>query len=107
MIGTGLLLDENLDLMVQDESSDPEEKDFHLVIGDCSQQHQHLILITQPGEWKDAPALGLGLENWLNNERPGSLEVATKRQLDAHGFTVNQVTIQNGELLIDAYYEEN
>lgn len=76
-----------------------------LVVGESTLQHQQLLLITQPGEWKEAPLAGVGLTDWLNDERNGDLVTEVRRQFKSDGMTVSEISYANGKLKIDADYE--
>lgn len=91
-----LLLDNNFELQIADGD---------LVIGDAVSQNQGLIIISQPGEWKEHPALGVGIESWLNDESPGDLKTQIRKQLKADGMKVNAISFADGQLNIDADYE--
>jgi hypothetical protein len=85
--------------------------DFDLVVengatsmGDTVPQNQALIIVSNPGEWKQFPALGVGIESWVNDDNPGSLAYEVKRQLKSDGFTVESVNLENGQLSISAEY---
>lgn len=49
-----ILLDENLDLVIDAENND-------LAFGESSQQEMILVAISEQGEWKHDPLVGLGL----------------------------------------------
>ena len=77
----------------------------HLFVSDCSRQDQVMAILSQPGEWKEAPAVGVGIESWLNDDNPGDLALEVKIQLKSIGQTVNSVTYSNDQLLLDAGYD--
>ena len=76
-----------------------------LVVGESTLQHQQLLLITHPGEWKLSPLVGVGLADWLNDERNGDLVTEVRRQFKSDGMTVNAISYADGKLKIDAEYE--
>jgi len=67
-------------------------------------QHQGLLLMSHPGEWKENPAIGVGIAAWLNDENPGNLKGEIVRQYKADGMQVNAVDFTNGKLQVDAAY---
>ena len=73
-------------------------------IGDVQPQNQSLIVLSNPGEWKQFPELGVGIESWLLDENPGNLQSEIKRQLKSDDFDVRSVSLKNGLLTIDAEY---
>lgn len=92
-----LLLDDDLDLAV-------EGGDF--VIGESTQQHQQLILWTEQGEWRDSPAVGVGISSMLLDEAgPGDIILAVQQQMEADGLVISQLTVTVGkQLSITASY---
>lgn len=76
-----------------------------LVVDESTLQHQQLLLITQPGEWKTSPLAGVGLTDWLNDERNGDLVTEVRRQFKSDGMTVSEIEYADGKLKIDADYE--
>jgi hypothetical protein len=77
-----------------------------ITIADATYQNQSLLLLTQKGEWKEKPLVGVGLNNYLLDD--GSTdelfrEVAS--QFTADGMRVLSVALQDGKLYVDANYE--
>lgn len=66
-------------------------KDGDLVIGESSRQHQTLLLLSHKGEWREFPAVGVGLARWLNDEESGDLNARIKREFEADGMKIQQV----------------
>ena len=75
-----------------------------LVIGESTNQHQQLLLVTAPGEWKSTPLAGVGLAAWLNDERTGNLVTEVRRQFKSDGMEVRDISYEQGRLKIDATY---
>ncbi len=96
MKDVGIQLNDDYDLLIEDGA---------LQVGDVPAQNQALILITNPGEWKQYPTLGVGLESWLNDDNPGSLKAEIKKQLKSDGMTVDSVSLDGSNLTIEAEYE--
>lgn len=95
MKGLGIQLTNDYDIKVED---------GYTSIDDVQPQNQALIIVSNPGEWKQNPETGVGIESLLLDENPGTLVSEVKRQLKADDFKVNYVRIENGQLLIDAEY---
>lgn len=92
------------DAMLKEEDLLLDQSD--LVLGESTVQHQHLLLVTHPGEWKQSPLAGVGLDYWLNEERSGDMTAEVRRQFKADGMMVNSIGYEQGRLKIDAVYEE-
>jgi len=93
-----VLLDTNYDASVQN-------GDF--AIGESTRQHQQLLLVTQPGEWKQNPTIGIGIENFLLDDGNLSrdLTAEVRRQFEDDGMTVNKIAFDGQKLTIEALYE--
>lgn len=95
MKGFGMKIGNDYDLQVVSGS---------VVLGDTQPQNQALIVVSNPGEWKQHPELGVGIESWMLDDNPGNLRAEVKRHLKSDGFTVDRVTLDGGELVINAQY---
>lgn len=92
-----ILLDSNVDIMFAD-------GDF--VIGDSTMQNQYLILSTHKGEWKENPFIGTGLEDMLNDDSGETYwKQKISEELERDGMDVKDVTINNGQIQINANYK--
>lgn len=92
-----LLLSEGFDLLV---------KDGDFVIGDSNVQHQNILLITQPGSFKESPDVGIGVENFLMDDDPAGLKDKVREEFTKDGQKVNSIIYdtQTGNLTYDADY---
>ena len=80
-----LLLDDDLDLDVRG-------GDF--AITESTQQHQKLILETEKGEWRESPAVGVGINSMLLDEAPaGDIILEIQQQVEADGQVISQLTV--------------
>lgn len=95
MKGIGIQIGSAYDLLVENGSTQ---------IGDVQPQNQALIVVSNPGEWKQHPELGVGIESWVLDDNPGNLRAEVKRHLKSDDFKVDWVTLENGELRIGAKY---
>jgi hypothetical protein len=77
-----ILLDGDFDLAFVD-------GDF--AIGESTRQHQNLILVSEPGEWREFPTCGVGMQSKLLGDNPGEVVSIIKRQFEQDGMTVLQV----------------
>lgn len=94
---TDILLDKDNDLLF--ENGD-------LAVGFSDNQNQHLILMANQGEYKEFPALGVGIVEMLSNEDPDSVLIRAKRHLEYDGMKVRNIRFErNGKLIVDAKYK--
>ncbi len=78
------------------------EGDF--VIEDALVQNQSHILQNQPGELKQYPYLGAGVNNWLLDEQPNRMVLTARKHLEADGMRVSTIELENNQLTVDASY---
>ena len=91
-----LLLNDNFDLQIQN-------GDF--VIGESTRQQQQLLLLTEKGENRQYPTMGVGLSNWINDDKSkGDVVLEIKRNFEADGMKVTAVKIENGCIVTEATY---
>jgi hypothetical protein len=88
-----------------DETGDLAVKDGDFVIGDSTIQHQQLLLMSQKGEWKEKPMVGVGIENYLNDDTTNDMMNEISDQFEKDGMKIKSINSANSELLIDASYE--
>lgn len=93
---TDILLDGTLDLLIQ--SGD-------LVAGEATRQHQTLLLLTEKGENREFPTRGVGVRSWQNDDAPGNLLGRIKREFEADGMTVKQVSGTGYQVQVEGEYE--
>jgi glucuronate isomerase len=91
-----ILLNEDGDLLL-DESGEP-------VVGDVTQQNQKLIISTNKGDWKVKPLVGVGAEDYINDEGNGGLMREIRLQLKQDGLTINSIGVLSNKIKVDARY---
>lgn len=94
---TDIRLDTTLDLIEDSDTLD-------WVEGDSRLTNQDLLLITEKGEWKGNPGVGVGAQRYLENESTADFTREVRRQYSADGMVVRSVTYENGKLKTDANY---
>lgn len=92
---TDILLDSDGDLLIVDGD---------LVIGESTIQHQQLLLSTNKGEWKQSPKVGIGLQDFLNDDSVNGIMNEINYQFTQDGMKVNSINIVNEQLNIEALY---
>ena len=60
-------------------------------MGESTRQHQQLLLLSQKGEIREFPTVGVGVQNWILDNSPGDLNGEIKREFEADGMEVQQV----------------
>lgn len=78
-----------------------------LLLAEPTAQHQRDILIAGKGHFKESPTVGVGAVGFLNDNEPGSFLRAVRKEFSKDGMKVTQVRILNGQLDIEAAYEDN
>lgn len=74
----------------------------------ATEQHKRDILLAAPGDFKEAPTVGVGAVEYLNDENPGLFLRDVRKQMQADGMTVERVEFDNdGGLVIEGGYEDN
>lgn len=63
-------------------------------IGVSDSQNVYDILESFQGEWKEYPAVGVGLIQYLKTENPNNAISIIKQQLQADGFQVSRVSAE-------------
>lgn len=91
-----ILVDADLDLLIVD-------GDF--VVGDATKQHQALLFISAPGDWRQHPAAGVNAIDFLNDDRVAEMATVIQQQFEADGMAVAKITIKDeGQTAWDASY---
>ena len=93
-----ILLDEDFDLVV---------KNGDLVVGESTLQHQALLLLSNKGDWRQSPTVGMGLNNYLLEDAPADvMRQAIRQELERDGMQVGSIDVAEGALPeIQASYE--
>lgn len=81
-------------------------KNGDLQVGESTNQHIQHILISNKGEWKRNPEIGVGISNMLNSEEAIDFLIEAKKNLEYDGMLVNNIAFTETESLnIDAKYK--
>lgn len=94
-----LLLTEGFDLQI---------KDGDFVIGESTIQHQDLILIAQPGSFKQSPDVGVGIEGFLMDENYEGMSEKIRSEFIKDGQQCDPVKydLVTGEITYNANYSD-
>ncbi|MBR1644324.1 MAG: hypothetical protein IJ684_03010 [Bacteroidales bacterium] len=92
MKGLQLIWDENgVDLGVSGGS---------LTVGDTQAQEEYLVLMSQKGEWKEHPMVGVGIGDMVNDEDLRYWKREIMEGLQRVGIKIKGVSLKNGQLEI-------
>lgn len=88
--------------MIQDDEgrADLELSDGQMAVGETRNQEMWLALMTRPGEWKEHPWLGIGLDDMAGDNDMAYWKRVTIDQLRRIGIKIKNFTIKNGDVVI-------
>lgn len=85
-----IILDDNYDIKIVN-------GDFNVSASD--NQHLALITVTNTGQWKENPFVGLGMSNNLGSNLSASeIKSQAQQQYEADGYTIHSITIVDNEI---------
>lgn len=94
---TDIFLGDDLDLVF---------RNGDLVIGDSTDQHQQLLLLNDKGHMKHAPAYGVGIGAFMEDDNLGELHGEIQQQFERDGMRITSLSIlEDGTVDVEAYYE--
>lgn len=102
---TGIKLNEettDVDIQVKKDQNGKIIQGFHL--GDTTMQNVEIILQMQPGELKEYPTLGVGIDNMLLDNDSLLYKHKIRQQLDSDGIRVNKLEIKGITVDLNASY---
>ena len=76
-----------------------------LYLGDVTKQNTAVILYMQPGELKEQPTVGVGIDNMLLDKNFLLYKHKIRQQLDVEGMRVNHLEINGQYIEINAKYK--
>lgn len=76
-----------------------------IALGDVAEQNQWLLLATHPGEWKEHPLAGIGIDGMLSDHETAAWKRAIGQALEEDGQTIDQLTVKDGKITIKAHYQ--
>lgn len=103
--GTGILLNANGDVSVDviRDSNGLIAQDIE--IGDTTQQNISLILQIQPGELKEYPTMGVGIDNMILDKDYLQYKHTIREQLGLDGIQIDALEITKQAVNINAKYK--
>lgn len=74
-------------------------------VGFSDLQQQKLIIVSNKGEWKQHPEVGVGIVDMIADDRYTEMLIEVKKQLEYDGMQIDDVALkENGKLFIDGTY---
>ena len=93
---TDILLDDDKDLII---------KDGDFVVGDSIKQHQEILLMSDKGNIRQSPAIGVGVMSFFDDEDTDGLIREVRKQFVRDGMTVKTLNVgSDGIINIKAPY---
>ena len=94
---TDIILNDNLDLKTRN-------GDFE--VSESTLQHQKLLLLAQKGEWREYPRVGIGIQNYIEDDALGDLYQEIQKQYTRDGMQIDKLRVlQDGKIDVEAEYE--
>ncbi|KAA2245486.1 hypothetical protein F0L74_05885 [Chitinophaga agrisoli] len=91
-----ILLDEEGDLLIIGAD---------LMMGESTEQHQRLLLISNPGDFKETPAACVGAAIWLKDENTVGLLQEIKSEFEKDGMIITSVKMVDAKIEVHASYQ--
>lgn len=95
---------QDYDLAVKVEKDNAGKIISGVVIGDTLHQNQALILQMHKGELHEDPSVGVGISDMLLDHDSESWKREIREQMELDGQTVNSVSIEANDIIIDSTY---
>lgn len=78
-----------------------------IVYVESTGQHQQDILLSDKGHYKEVPATGVGIINFLHETDPENLLRSVHKEFSRDGMKVKKVSINGGKIIPEAGYEND
>lgn len=92
------------DILLDTETLDLQIAAGDFVIGDATEQNQHLLLLANKGDYKQHPKAGVGINGFLLDEAPQDMMREIRSHFENDGMKVKKLVYADGKLIIDAPY---
>lgn len=93
--------------LIQDNSGavDIELSDGSMAVDEVTEQNQYLLLKTHPGEWKEHPIVGVGIDDLVNDHDLDKWKRAISEALEQDGQMIEKLELTTDKLNIIARYK--
>ncbi len=90
------------DLLLDDDFI-PQIEDGDFVCGDSTQQHVQCLVKANKGDFKEAPQIGFGIDNYINKSMANlsKFERDLKVELESDGFEDPEISFEDNSLKIN------
>jgi len=92
------------DILLDTDTLDLQIKAGDFVIGDATEQNQHLLLLANKGDYKQYPKVGVGINGFLLDEAEQDMMREIRSQFETDGMKVKKLVYADGKIKIDAPY---
>lgn len=94
--------------MIQDDEGivDLELSGGQMAVGDVTEQNQCLLLVTRPGEWKEHPRTGVGIDDILNDHDLDHWKRLITAALEQDGQMIEKLDLSTDKLTLKARYRK-
>lgn len=77
-----------------------------IVMSEATLQHQRDVILTRPGSLKHAPARGVGIEDYFNDDSQEDMLRKIRQESIKDGMAIKSLNVDdNGFIKITGYYE--
>ncbi len=96
-MATDYIVDENFDLVI-------ENGDFKK--GDATLQHQKMLLLSQKGNFKQSPTVGVGIRDFINEDTDAdTLQSVIQEEFEKDGMRIAKMILNSfSDIEIEASY---
>ena len=108
MTGIALIVDEatkGYDLKVEVRRDTTGRITQGICLEETTPQNQTMILVANPGDFKEHPAWGIGIEGILNDHNFARWRRNIREQLEADGQQITELEITEDGLILEAKYK--
>lgn len=75
-----------------------------IAYGESTLQHQRDLLQAHPGDYRYAPTVGVGVQDFAKDDDPENMLRAIAQQFVQDGMTINKIVFANNKVSVDASY---
>lgn len=69
------------------------------VTEESTQQHQRLLMVTEPPEWGENPTVGAGIANFLMDETPEAMLREIRMQFTRDGMRITELRVTDQQTI--------